>query len=567
MRRKLLLAALLSLILPSLAHAQATQVMPGVTYEHKLVWTPGGPISMYVITAPKPGGLYTLTPLLSNNAITGRETVSSMEQRVKAQMTTIGVNGDFFNWRGGWPSGLLMQAGVIEHHPAVNRSAAGIDSSGNLHVDRVPFTAYWQGFSGVPYPLGQLNEPPRSNSTALFTPVWGASTPPVNGLAAVLAPFPPTVPFHDLSGTVVSMVSRSSVPIPRNGAVLVARDNAQTALASEASVGAPLMVRLSLPPDWSSVTDAVGGGPALVRDGQAIANSGESLTNIQLNGREPRTAIGQRADGGIVMVAADGREPGWSIGFTNMDLAQTLISRGCVSGFALDSGGSTTVAFDGRLLNRPSDPSGERPVAEALVVGYTGVYAQAPPPTLSPNGDGVNERETLTYKVVRPSSVTVSLAGAGGSAGTAPRVFWSGQRRPGLYSVTWNGTDAAGAPAPEGRYRFSVAATDDLGRSSSMDRPFTLDDTLGFVRVGRNARTVSFKLARPANVRVTVETLGGEIMRTVASGSRAAGTVTVRWNGRDGRRKRIRSGTYAVRVAATSPIGLSQLRRVVAIRR
>jgi hypothetical protein len=563
MRRKLLLIALFLLVPAAPAAAQPIQVMPGVTYEHKLRWTPGGPLSMYVITAPKPGGLYSLTPLLSNNAITGRETVSSMERRVTRQMTTIGVNGDFFNWLGGWPSGVLMQGGVMEHHPAANRSAVGIDSSGELHVDRLPFLAFWQGLSGLTYPIAQLNEPPRANSTALFTPAWGASTPPLNALAAVLAPFPPAVPFRDLTGTVTSIVSRSSVPIPRNGAVLVARGKPETALQSEASVGEPLTARLSLPPDWATVTDAVGGGPALVRDGQPIAHSGESLTNIQLNGRDPRTAIGQRDDGGIVMVAVDGRRPGWSIGFTNMDLALALMSRGCVTGFALDSGGSTTVAFDGHLLNRPSDPSGERPVAEALVIGYTGVYAAIPAPTLSPNGDGIDERETFTYKVVRPSSVTVNLTAPGGST----RVLSSGSRQPGIYRVTWNGSDPSGAPAPEGRYRFSVAAADDLGRSSAASRQFALDDTLGFVRVGRNARAVSFNLARAAKIRVTVETLGGEIMRTVAAGPHSAGTMTVRWNGRDGRRKRLPRGTYVVRVAATSQVGLTQLRRVVRIRR
>jgi hypothetical protein len=563
MRRKLLLIALFLLVPAAPAAAQPIQVMPGVTYEHRLSWTPGGPLSMYVITAPKPGGLYSLTPLLSNNTITGRETVSSMERRVTRRMTTIGVNGDFFNWLGGWPSGLLMQGGVMEHHPATNRSAVGVDSSGELHVDRVPFTAFWQGFSGLTYPIGQLNEPPRTNSTALFTPAWGASTPPLNALAAVLSPFPQAVPLRDLTGTVTSIVSRSSVPIPRNGAVLVARGKYEETLRSEASIDEPLKVRLSLPPDWATVTDAVGGGPALVRDGQPIAHSGESLTNIQLNGRDPRTAIGQRADGGIVMVAVDGRRPGWSIGFTNMDLALALISRGCVTGFALDSGGSTTVALDGRLLNRPSDPTGERPVAEALVVGYTGVYVPVPAATLSPNGDGINDRESLTYKVVRPSTVTASLVGPGGST----RVLAAGTRQPGLYRVTWDGVDATGAPAPEGRYRFSVSSSDDLGQSSTASRQFTLDDTLGFVHVGRNARAVSFKLAHAAKIRVTVETLGGEIMRTVAAGPRSAGAVTVRWNGRDGRRKRIARGTYVVRVAATSQVGLSQLRRVVRIRR
>jgi hypothetical protein len=562
MPRKLLLISLFALVLSPPAQARPTEVMPGVTYEHRLAWTGGGPLSMYVITAPKPGGLYSLAPLLSNNAVTGRETVSSMERRSSRQMTTIGVNGDFFNWLGGWPSGLLMQGGVMEHHPADNRSAVGVDSAGNLHVGRVPFTAFWQGSSGLTYPIGQLNEPPHANSTALFTPAWGPATPPLNGLAAVMSSFPPATPFRDLTGTVVSLVSKTGVPIPRNGAVLVARDKASTVLGSEASVGAPLEIRLSLPSDWAAVTDAVGGGPALVRNGQPIANSGESLTNAQLHDRDPRTAIGQRADGGIVIVAADGRRPGWSIGFTNLDLALALIARGCVTGFALDSGGSTTVAFDGHLLNRPSDPGGERPVAEALVVGYAGVFAPAPSATLSPNGDAINERETLAYKVVRPSSVTVGLVAPDKST----RLLDSGPKQPGLYHVVWNGTDAAGARAPEGTYRFSVTATDDLARSSSINRSFALDDTLGFVRLARNARAISFTLARDATIRVTVETLGGEILSTVAAGSRAAGAVTVRWNGRDGRRKRLRHGMYLVRVAATSEIGLSQLRRVVRLR-
>src|SRR5690349_8589152 len=104
MKAKLLLSALFALALAPAAHARPVTLMPGVTYEHKLQWTGHGPVSTYVITAPRPGGLYSLQPLLSNNAITGRETVSSMERRVSNQLTTVGVNGDFFNWNGGWPS-------------------------------------------------------------------------------------------------------------------------------------------------------------------------------------------------------------------------------------------------------------------------------------------------------------------------------------------------------------------------------------------------------------------------------------------------------------------------------
>jgi hypothetical protein len=562
MSRKFLLSALFfALVVVPQAAARPQLLMPGVTYERRLEWTAAGPVSTYVITAPKPGGLYSLTPLLSNGTITGRETVSSMERRASSQMTAVGVNGDFFNWQGGWPSGLLMRSGVLEHHPADSRSSVGIDTAGTLHVDRQPFVATWRGVSSLDHPLAGLNEPPRANSAALFTPVWGDATPAVDGVGVVLEPFSPAVPFTDLTATVTRVVTDSSVAIPRNGAVLLGRGSAAQDLLEDAAVSGQLVVRLALSRDWAGVTDAVGGGPALVRAGKPIARSGERLTAAQLYGREPRTSIGQRADGGIVIVAADGRRRGWSVGITNWDLALALARYGCVTAMALDSGGSTTVAFDGRVLNRPSDPGGERPVAEAFVLGYTGVYAPAPAPTLSPNGDRVGDREALSYKVVRPSTVSAKLIAPDGTI----RELDAGSKTAGWYRLSWDGTDAAGAAAPEGRYKWSVSSTDDVGRASAADRTFRLDNTLGFARVGRNARTIGFQLTRDAAVRVTVEDRYGDILRTVATGSRTAGTVVVRWNGRDGRRKLIRRGSYVVHVAATSEIGLSELRRPVRI--
>jgi flagellar hook assembly protein FlgD len=563
MPRKLFAVAVAALVLASSAGAHPLQVMPAVTYDHTVQWTPQGPLSLYVITAPKPGGLYSLSALLSNGTITGRETVSSMERDVSARETTIGVNGDFFNWNGGWPSGLLMQGGVVEHHPATNRAAVGIDTTGALHVDRVPWAASWRGLSTTAHPIAQLNEPPRNNHFALFTPVWGAATPAVKGLEAVLEPFPPTVPYNDLSATVTSLVSDTSVPIPRDGAVLVARGSAVADLQADAPVGQAITVRIALMRSWASVLDAVSGGPTLVQNGLPIANAHEALSPLQLNGRNPRTAIGQRADGSIVIVAADGREPGWSVGISNWDLAQTLVRFGCVTGFALDSGGSTTVALDGHLLNRPSDPTGQRPVAEALVIAYTGVYTPFPAPVISPNGDGYADHELLTYKLVRPSSVTLQLTAPDGTT----RVLDAGSKAPGRYKISWDGTDASGAPAAEGTYRYTVTATDDLGRTSTAGRTFTLDNTLGFLRVARNARSVSFSLTRDATIRVTIETRAGVVLRTIAKGPRTAGSVTAAWNGRDGRNKRVPRGTYVVRASAKSELGTSTLRSVVRIGR
>ena len=551
MGRKLLFVVVLALALAPHAAARPTRLMPGVTYERILQWTPAGPRAMYVVTAPKPAGLYSLTPLLSNGTIVGRETVSSMQRRVSTQLTTVGVNGDFFSWHGGWPSGLLLRGGVVEHQSALGRAAVGIDTAAVLRVGRVPWYGRWRAAAAAPWaPIAQLNEPPRANSVALFTPVWGGATPSVRGTTVVLQPFPPALPRRDLTGTVTAVGDGAPVAIPLDGAVLVARGTAARSLEDAVVVSPQLTVRIPLPADWATVTDAVSAGPTLVRDGGPIFNAGEALTRAQLTGRNPRTAVGQRADGGIVFVAVDGRQPGWSVGITNWELALTLVRYGCVTGFALDSGGSTTVAFDGQVLNRPSDRGGERAVGEAVVIAYTGVVVPAPVPTLSPNGDGAGDTEALGYKLVRPSTVSAKVIGPDGSV----RELDAGAKTPARYRLSWNG-----AAAPEGRYHFNVTATDDLGRVSTDDRVFTLDNTLGFLKVTPNGRRIAFALTREARIRVTVETRAGGIVRTVAAGPRAAGTVSVPWDGRDGRRKRVRGGTYVLRVGATSELGLSEL--------
>src|SRR5205807_7022081 len=248
-----------------------------------------GPAVLYVITAPRPGGVYGLTALLSNGTIVGRETVSSMERDVSAQMTTIGVNGDFFSWHGGWPSGLLIRGGVVEHQTVPGRAAVDVDTSGTLHVDRVPWYGRWHGSDGLRQPISQLNEPARATSTALFTPVWGAKTPATRGTTVVLGGFPPLTPRRDLTGVVQSVFTDTSVAVPPDGAVLVARGAAAQVLHSAAVVGSPLTVRIPLVDDWATVTDAVSAGPTLVKNGRPIFNAGEALTSVQLHGRDPRT--------------------------------------------------------------------------------------------------------------------------------------------------------------------------------------------------------------------------------------------------------------------------------------
>ena len=434
--------------------------MPGVVFSRQLEFTGHGPVVLNVLTAPRPTGLYALKPILSNNAVLGRERVTSMERRVSADATVAGVNGDLFSLSDGHPTGGLIRDGVLDTGPADGRSTIGIDTDGTLHVERLSLAGTWQG-SGQRRILG-INEPARPNRTTLYTRAWGARTPAENGGAyAILQPFPATAPNTPLTATVTGYASGGNQPIPADGAVLVARGGQAGFLSAEAPVGSKVTILLTLTPPWTNVSQALGGGPLIVRDGRPVYRAFETFTPQQLAFRSPRAGVGQTGDGRIVLVVADGSQPAYSTGLTNFELALTMMRLGCVTASALDSGGSATMAFDGKLLSRPSDRGGERAVAEALALFYYGVYV----PPLASKAVPSSASLALAYKLVRPSTVTATLNGPGGATVSVD----SGQRASGLHSLTWS---AAGQP--QGAWTFRVTADDDQGRHSVAERDFTV---------------------------------------------------------------------------------------------
>ncbi len=562
---------LLACVFAPSATAGRVMLMPGVTYERQLWFTPHGPEVVHVMTAPKPGGLYALRPVLSNNTVLGRETVSSMERRVSSTATVGGVNGDLFTWNEGLPSGIFMESGVLRTQPHPLRSSVGVTDDGRLLVERVAMLATWQGLSQR-RPLGRINQRPGAEGASLFTPAWGATTPAAQGTVEVtIDPFPPSAPETELTGAVTSAKPGGGTPIPRSGAVLVGSGASAGRLAAEAPVGQAVTARLFLRPQWGGVTDAIGGGPVIVRNGRPVYRALEDFTSSQLSLRHPRTAVGQRADGRILLIAVDGRSPGYSTGMTNFELAQTMVRLGATTASALDAGGSTTMAFDGKVLNRPSDGA-ERQVADALMVFYYGVHAPPPAqPVLSPNGDGIAEVQSLSFKLVRPSVVTASIVGPD----RIPRQTQTGPHGPGVYRLRWTGRTSEGTPEPEGLWRWVINAVDEQNQQSAVTRSFYLNNTLGYLRV-RPARVVvrrrggmlriGFRLSHPASVTVRVETASGAVVRTLRQRLRA-GTATVRWDGRYGNRVPAFSGPYVARVLASNQFGRTELTRRFSVRR
>ncbi len=557
--------------------AQKTVLWPGVTYEPSVQFTPNGPVALNVLVGPRPDGTTatTLSPVLSNETVEGRETLTRMQRRLATRATTAGVNGDLFALQTGRPSGIFMRDGELAVAPNSGRSSAGVLADGTLDVRRVSLAGTWTG-SGGPHTLARLNDRPTADGAALFTPAYGLTTPALPGATAVvLFPFPLAAPDMDLPATVVELrTADTQVPIPPGGAVLIGAGETAAALAAEAFPGQQLTVRLDLQPEWSALVSAVGGGPQIVRDGAPVFRAGESFTTLQLGPRAPRSAVGQRADGRIVLVAVDGRQPGYSIGLTNFELAQALVRLGAVTGMALDGGGSTAMAFDGNLLSRPSG-GGERKIASALMFQYSGVFVPAPRPLVSPDGDGVDDTQALSYKAVVPSTVTVTLRRPDGTIASTE----TGTREPGAYPVVFppGATDGtAAADVAEGKWTLSARATDDLGRTTAMKGTFVVNITLGFVHPERIVLRlppegaelpILWRLARPARVGVTVESSNGTVVRSFSRRLYAAGDASVTWNGLGRDRKPVRAGRYVVHVTAVNALGRVEQSKPIVVRR
>ncbi|MDF2882551.1 MAG: exopolysaccharide biosynthesis protein [Clostridiaceae bacterium] len=110
------------------------------------------------------------------------------------------------------------------------------------------------------------------------------------------------------------------------------------------------------------VTDIISFGPALVVNGRGTIKSGDGGWGIA-----PRTAVGQRKDGAIILLVIDGRQAS-SLGASLKDVQDIMLQYAAVNATNLDGGSSSTMYYDGELINNPCDPLGERSVPSVIYV-------------------------------------------------------------------------------------------------------------------------------------------------------------------------------------------------------
>ena len=399
---------------------------PGVT--HQVLKDGTGPFVTHIATLD-PTGPATVDPVLAGSALPALAPTSTLAAQNGA---VLAVNGDYA-LDSGRPVHAFASDATLVQTEQVHGRAVGFDVNGH--------------YAGMGFPATQVEVTPAGAATSTAVATWNAGGPSGDAIAGFtpaggsLEPPPTDACYAGLNltgGRVVhpgggvdqtlqvtgTRCGGNAPAIPAGGVVLAANQlSAGETFLRSLTPGQ--QVTMTTHPGFPSAVDVIGGNPLLVSGGAVPAADVDG--SGPYFGRNPRTIVGVRGDGKILLVVVDGRHPGYSVGMTLREAADLMVSLGATDAINLDGGGSSTMWLDGIVANRPSDDT-ERPVSSALVVlagsdpslsGVT-VGPPAPPPTPSPSPSATPSAVPTASPTAVPSASPTARAALLRAPATSP---------------------------------------------------------------------------------------------------------------------------------------------------
>ncbi len=356
--------------------ANTEALAPGVW--HHAVDLIDGPWALHVIEVDLPTARRAGVRLRSARAPSdglGLEKTSVLGSRALAA-----INGDFFYPETHRPMGLQVRDGELLVEP-LQRSAFAIGGDGGLHIDVFDLDAGLVTASGRALPISHVNRDPRGSADLTyfnhFAQGWKDTVHADVGFVLQSLDEGGWRDADTIRARVLQ-VRRHRWPLK------LAQDQWLVAggadFANEVvTPGDTVQLFRRLSPISQGLREAIGGGPRIVRDGRvSIEHEAENLSASFATDRHPRTALGVDDKGEtLFLVTVDGRQPGYSVGMSLAELADFMTTKmalftkartNVAQALNLDGGGQTTMVVRNQVVNRPSDPTGERTVANALLV-------------------------------------------------------------------------------------------------------------------------------------------------------------------------------------------------------
>lgn len=374
----------------TITSAAPVTVTDGVTYQKTTVATANGPVVLHETWTDLSNPNVEVKTVLSHDRLgnSSNETTSQMAVRTGA---VAGINGDFYEQSTtGMALNMSVQEGRLLHQPTAS-VVLGIGEDNRVTMGKYSFSGIVSA-GGQTYPLRALNGHPvrYPNGLIVLTPELGISEVAANATVVVLEKQATAGVYR--VGTVTP--DQVVVDAPDAGTIKLLAQGAEAVRFVEQSMRPDHLINLTYntTPSSAGLKYAIGGGPMLIRGGEAYADPNPPLANQGLT-PDARTAVGVTAAGKrLLQLVVDGRSAD-SIGLTHEQLTQYLLARGIHNAMLFDGGGSSDMVVrlpgraDASVVNRPTDGA-ERPVANGLFV-----YSTAEPGT--PAQVTVNEGKAL----------------------------------------------------------------------------------------------------------------------------------------------------------------------------
>ena len=308
------------------------------------------------------GGLITTSRQLSDAVAAGHEVYG-------------GVNADFFSFQSTLPIGNQVTNGEFVYGIHSKRSHVVAFTDGQIAFDPVSFKGHVETVSGEMVSVTGVNRH-RANNQAMFYNQYyhGSSRSDSTGIEMVVSLVNGQKWVAGNTTTVVidSVKSGYMNTTKSQFIVSVGHDHPDYPIYAGFGQGDTLQLFLGFTNEsLKNVDQVVGGGGRILRDGADATNENqmnEGIAQAFLSDRHPRTVVASNQDKTKVwLIVVDGRQAS-SLGMSFPEMAEMLIDLGAWDAVNLDGGGSSTLIYGNQVVNSPSDPTGERAVANVFMV-------------------------------------------------------------------------------------------------------------------------------------------------------------------------------------------------------
>lgn len=326
----------------------------GLTHIYKREDMNGLPVEVNILEiAPK--NRYILKPFSSAVNKNGRGTLLKASKAVGARAA---VNASYFDGDG-WIIGNLKLDGEWLGMESQPRSAFVVAGGEPMVLQDLAYRgrAFFPKL-GAFLNIRGINRSRIAGDIVLYTHYYGPSTK-TNQWGYEIR-----ISNND---SVTEVSKNGNMTLNKDSVVLSAHGDAAKVL-ERVQVGDRVRLRETLGTDVADEAELViGAGPSLVTDGKAdVRSAEENIAGDIARGRAPRTAIGVKKDGTVILLVVDGRSRS-SAGMSLQELADYMVKLGAWQALNFDGGGSSEMVLDGKILNNPSDGR-ERAVSVGLGV-------------------------------------------------------------------------------------------------------------------------------------------------------------------------------------------------------